>query len=86
MECRVSYNVITTISLPENENKYEIQEGDSNEKKTVVINGACMLYGSMVLRHQHLQQENEETVELTALISKHSLTKDVNEMEWLTGA
>lgn len=26
---------------------------------------------------------NGETVKLTALISKHSLTKDVNEMEWL---
>ena len=25
----------------------------------------------------------KETVKLTALISKHSLTKDVNEMEWL---
>lgn len=29
------------------------------------------------------EKTNGETVKLTALISKHSLTKDVNEMEWL---
>lgn len=41
----------------------------------------CMAVGSQTVV---FAQENEETVELTALISKHSLTKDVNEMEWLT--
>lgn len=41
----------------------------------------CMAAGSQTVV---FAQENEETVELTALISKHSLTKDVNEMEWLT--
>lgn len=41
----------------------------------------CMAVGSQT---PVFAQENEETVELTALISKHSLTKDVNEMEWLT--
>ena len=41
----------------------------------------CMAAGSQT---PAFAQENEETVELTALISKHSLTKDVNEMEWLT--
>ena len=41
----------------------------------------CMAAGSHTAV---FAQENEETVELTALISKHSLTKDVNEMEWLT--
>ena len=37
----------------------------------------CMAAGSQTAV---FAQENEETVELTALISKHSLTKDVNEM------
>lgn len=53
---------------------------DTSSPKSPTASEAVSEAGS----EESVQNTNTEKVNLTALISKHSLTKDVNEMEWLT--